>query len=62
MAEQSEEFAYWRRQAEKLVSLFERTHGRRPETPEELNSWCSSAEGKRAVSEHLTPDGKIIPD
>ena len=62
MADQLDEIAFWRRQAEKLVALFERTRGRRPETPEELNAWCATPAGKAALSDHLTPDGKIIPD
>jgi hypothetical protein len=45
----------------KLLDLFRAATGRPARTPEELNAWLGSPEGKAATAYDRTPDGKIIP-
>jgi len=48
-------------QAQKLIDLFIGANGRPPRSPEEVKKWIDTPEGKAALADHQTPDGKIIP-
>jgi hypothetical protein len=51
--------AYRLKQAQKLLDVFEEMNGRPAATPEELNNWAGSPQGRAALSEHKGNDGKI---
>jgi hypothetical protein len=53
---------YRLKQGEKLLALFEETHGRPPRTGEELADWMVSPEGERALAYDTDAEGNIIPD
>lgn len=48
-------------QAQKLLDLFAGAKGRPARTPEELEKWLQSPQGKAATTYDKTPRGKIIP-
>ena len=41
-------------QVQRLLDLFERAKGRRPETDQELKDWLASPEGKAATAFEIT--------
>jgi hypothetical protein len=52
---------YREAQAQKILDVFERAHGRPASTVEELAQWVASPEGQAALAYYRDKDGKIIP-
>ena len=48
-------------QAQTILDVFEKTHGRPAKTLEELDKWVGSPEGDAALAPYRMPDGKITP-
>ena len=46
-------------QAQTIMDVFEKTHGRPAQDLEELNKWVGSPEGDAALAPYRKPDGKI---
>jgi hypothetical protein len=50
------------KQAQKILDLFADVHGRPARTPEELEKWAASPDGKRYLADFHDLEGKVIPD
>jgi hypothetical protein len=53
--------AYRVAQAQKILDVFEDTHGHPAHTMQELTEWTASPEGKAALAPFRTLDGTIDP-